>query len=133
MQKKWWKYIICCFKTAIEEGLPEKLNIWFSNKFQGTNLWRKPQPLSKTVNSIALQWQISVAESRLFISFKKTDGNWAKAISLDILNKDNSHQMCPNLSPDGKYLFYTSQQTGLGNTAFWVSAKIIEELKPKVL
>ena len=61
----------------------------------------------------------------------ETMGGTRGAWSLDILNKDNSHQLCPNLSPDGKYLFYTSQQTGSGNTTFWVDAKIIEELKPK--
>jgi len=182
-------------RTALEEDLPEKLNIWYSNKIQGTDLWGKPQPISNNLNSIAIQWQISVAEngniyfhsltsgggdifisefkkgrysepyvlgsnvntelyevtpyispdesyiifsrlkfqspikSGLFISFKKADGTWAKAISMNILNKDNSHQLCPNVSPDGKYLFYTSQETGLGNTTFWVDAKIINNLK----
>jgi uncharacterized lipoprotein NlpE involved in copper resistance len=184
-------------RTAIEEGLPEKLNIWFLNKIKKTNRWGKPQPLSKIVNSIELQWQISVAEngnlyfhsrtsgggdifiaefkngsysepyvlganvntelyevtpyispdesyiifsrlklgspikSGLFISFKGINGTWTKAISLDILNKDNSHQLCPNLSPDGKYLFF-KQGTGSNRDIYWVDAKIIKDKRFKI-
>ena len=38
----------------------------------------------------------------------------------------------PMLSPDGKYLFFTSTRSGDGDI-YWMDAAIIEEHKPKNL
>lgn len=65
----------------------------------------------------------------LAISFRLANGTWSEAQNLDKLNRPNSSQLCPNVTPDAKYLFYICQ-TPKGNTAFWVSAKIIEEYRP---
>jgi hypothetical protein len=35
---------------------------------------------------------------------------------------------CPSVSRDGKYIFYT-----MNRDIYWVSAKILDELKTKVL
>lgn len=63
--------------------------------------------------------------SRMFISFKKTDGEWTEAVSMGTYLKG---AMLINVSTDGKYLFYAAK-----GDIYWVSAKIIEELKPKEL
>jgi len=39
----------------------------------------------------------------------------------------------PSISPDGKYLFFTRNKGSEISDFYWVSAKIIEELKPKEL
>jgi Tol biopolymer transport system component len=43
----------------------------------------------------------------LYISFKDLDGNWGEPINLG--NKINSdlRDICPTITPDGKYLFFT--------------------------
>jgi hypothetical protein len=43
----------------------------------------------------------------------------------DKINTKN-HELCPFVSKDGKYLFYTSNQD-----IYWVSAEIINEIKDK--
>lgn len=62
----------------------------------------------------------------LYISFKNTDGTWTKSINMgDKINTKN-HELCPFVSKDGKYFFYTSNQD-----IYWVSSKIIDELKKR--
>ncbi|MEM9819471.1 MAG: sialidase family protein [Bacteroidota bacterium] len=63
----------------------------------------------------------------LYISYKNIDGTWTKAINMG--NKINTakHELCPFVSMDGKYFFYTSNQD-----IYWVSTKIITELKEKI-
>ena len=62
----------------------------------------------------------------LYISFKDKSGRWTRLINMG--NSINTEQSEANatFSPDGKYLFFTR-----GDDIFWVSAKIIEKLKPK--
>jgi len=63
----------------------------------------------------------------LLISFKNSDGYWGEIISFrDIYDFEKFG--IPMLTPDYKYLFFSSQ----GNI-YWVDAKIIEELKPDEL
>ncbi len=59
----------------------------------------------------------------LMISFQTKDRTWTNAKKMGIIPN-----MCPSVSPDGKYLFFARH----GNI-FWVDAKIIEILKPKNL
>lgn len=69
----------------------------------------------------------------LYVSFRTTDGGWSKARCL-------SHELkieniwFPSLSYDGKFLFFCGGYPGAhGYTQsryYWVSARIIESLKP---
>ncbi|MDB4292171.1 hypothetical protein N9954_02100 [Maribacter sp.] len=60
----------------------------------------------------------------LYISFKNTDGTWSKSIHMGDKINTEKHELCPFVSKDGKYLFYTSNQD-----IYWVSSKLIYELK----
>ncbi|MCP4724220.1 MAG: hypothetical protein GY863_04255, partial [bacterium] len=67
-------------------------------------------------------------EGRLYISFRKTDRTWTPAESLgEEINSTASR--FPNMSPDGKYFFFTSLKGDMEHI-YWVDAKTIEELKP---
>jgi len=67
-----------------------------------------------------------MGKSQLFISFKDKNGNWMKAIKFDeTINKTYTENI-PNVSPDGKYFFFHRN-----NDIYWVSAEIIEDLRPK--
>ena len=65
----------------------------------------------------------------LYVSFKKNDGSWTKAIEMGSEINTIYNNLCASLSPDGKYLFYLSQRDGW-NRMFWVSTKVIEKLSP---
>lgn len=73
-----------------------------------------------------------VGSGDLYIVFKKPDGSWSDAVNMG--NKINSPklEMVCSISPDGKYLFIRTFRNGNADI-YWVSAKIIEELKPKEL
>ena len=60
----------------------------------------------------------------LYISFKNSDGTWTKSINMGDKINTEKHELCPFVSMDGKYLFYTSDQD-----IYWVNSKIIDELK----
>ena len=68
--------------------------------------------------------------SDLYICYKDEKGHWSKAINSELCT-DNS-DWCATVSPDGKYLFFTRNNTGNGDI-YWVDANIIKELKPKEL
>ena len=59
---------------------------------------------------------------RTFVSFSRDDGTWSRGYDL------GRKYHIPAISPDGKYIFFESN-----GDIYWVSAKIIEELKPKEL
>jgi len=74
------------------------------------------------------------ASFELLISFRKPDGSWSQPKTIDL----GMNAGLPFVSPDGKFLFFTGeepgQSTGGGpgkSDIYWVSAKIVEELRPK--
>ena len=72
----------------------------------------------------------------LYISFRKPDGSWTKAVSMKEALKaaDSDVYASARVTPDGKYIFFEKYflQTDKSDL-YWVSAKIIEELKPEEL
>ena len=93
----------------------------------------------------------------LFISYKLKNGLWSEPRNLGKgINTKRSGEACPWVTPDRKYMFFSSgtrtlpnysavpltrekkirilNQPGHGSEdVFWVSGKIIEELKPDEL
>lgn len=89
----------------------------------------------------------------LYISFRNEDGSWTKAKNMGEPINSSVSEICPSVSPDGKYFFFTSRRTKLknysatpltyadklmmlagpgngGEDIYWVDAKVIEDLKP---
>ncbi|MBN2184658.1 MAG: PD40 domain-containing protein [Candidatus Krumholzibacteriota bacterium] len=64
----------------------------------------------------------------LYISYREKDGSWGDAINLEALNTSEA-DWGATVSPDGKYIFFTRNITGNGDI-YWVSSKIIEDLRP---
>ncbi|MCU0461827.1 MAG: hypothetical protein MUF36_07430 [Bacteroidales bacterium] len=65
--------------------------------------------------------------SVLFCSFKNKGGKWSEPVELK-MDMDAGQ---PFVTNDGKYLFFTSGDPRSGSNIYWVSAKIIEELRTK--
>lgn len=86
----------------------------------------------------------------MYISFRQKDGSWAEAKNMGSAINSSSQDYCPNLSPDGRYLFFSSYrakaagkdltyqelakylsgpQNGSGGDIYWVSSEILSQLK----
>ena len=89
----------------------------------------------------------------LYVSFKRRDGAWGEPVNLGEEVNSSEDELEPRLSPDGRYLFFTSfrkqdpsifkgrsypalmkllrdPQNGYG-TLYWIDARIIEEKRPQ--
>ncbi len=66
----------------------------------------------------------------LYISVRLDDGSWSEAKSLGGVINSAEYELCPYVTDDGKYFFFTSYRNGQGDI-FWVDAKILEEYKPQ--
>lgn len=60
----------------------------------------------------------------LYISYKNADGTWSESFNMGKGINTENHELCPFVSTDKKYLFYTSDQD-----IYWISSNIIEELR----
>jgi Tol biopolymer transport system component len=88
----------------------------------------------------------------LYISFQKDDGSWTEAKNMGEKINTSANEICPSVSSDGKYLFFSSSRntyksysdvpytyermvkqlngpgSGYGDI-YWMDARIIEDLK----
>ena len=64
----------------------------------------------------------------LWISFKNETGEWDKPRNLGPGINTIAHEYCPMISPDGKYLFFTSNRVGT-NDIYWISSEIIDYVR----
>jgi hypothetical protein len=65
-------------------------------------------------------------DSDLFVSFRNTLGTWSEAKNLGKRINTPASETCAAIAPNGKYFFYQSQ-----GDIYWVSARVIEELRMK--
>jgi hypothetical protein len=68
----------------------------------------------------------------IYISWKNNDGTWIEPRNKGSEINSAGSEYGSTISPDGKYFFYTSNKNG-SEDIFWISAKIIEELKQKMV
>ncbi|WP_026947515.1 TolB family protein [Algoriphagus marincola] len=57
-------------------------------------------------------------ESDLYISFKR-NGQWTKALNMGPSVNSHLNEMCPSISPDGRYLFF-HRGDGIRGDIYWV-------------
>ncbi|GGI90554.1 hypothetical protein GCM10007978_30230 [Shewanella hanedai] len=78
-------------------------------------------------------------QSDMYISFKQKDGSWIPAINMGPQINTDMQESAPQLTHDGKYLFFTRgdwkvKEDGSRNYVgkrYWVDAKVIENLRSK--
>lgn len=63
----------------------------------------------------------------LYISFKNKHGRWTRAQNLGKTINTEGHELCPFVTADGNYLFYTSKED-----IYWVSTAIFTKFKNAV-
>jgi len=64
-------------------------------------------------------------ENDLWVSFRNADGSWDDAVNLGETVNTEWDDWVPTISPDGRYIFYTSTN----NDIYWVSARILDRLR----
>lgn len=114
-------------------------DIYYSSRIDGE--FMEPIKLNDSINTKRYEADVFIApderymifcsirkggygQGDLYISFKKDNGNWTHAKNMGESINNEFHQLCPFVSKDGKYLFFTSNQD-----IYWVDAKIIEGYK----
>ncbi len=101
----------------------------------------------------SMGWGRGIGGGDLWICFRKADGSWTRARNMGAAVNSPNFEFCPSLTPDGKYLFFTSNRTQYpaysetalsyndiikrleapgngGHDIYWVDAKVIDELRP---
>jgi ketosteroid isomerase-like protein len=68
----------------------------------------------------------------LWVSFRGADAAWSEPVNLGPGVNSPEIDLCPVVTADGKYLFFLSQRNGESH-AYWVSAKILDDLKAKAV
>jgi hypothetical protein len=122
----------------------------FVRKWTGSG-YADPELLDREINTGGINWCLWIApdesyliwsshrpggqgDGDLYISFRKKDGRWGRAINMGDKINTAGQERFPSVSPDGKYLFFArTQDEKTYSDFYWVDAKIIEELKPKEL
>jgi Tol biopolymer transport system component len=102
-----------------------------------------PEPVDASVNDYPHHWHFSVdVDHTIYFSSsvpdrlgegdiycaELVDGEWQKPQNLGKPINTPSIEICPMVSPDGKYLFFLSQRGGESHI-WWVDAGFIEKLK----
>ena len=64
----------------------------------------------------------------LYVSFRDPEGAWSPPRNMGPDINSNKRDFCPMVTPDGKYLFFSSKRHGVGDI-FWVDADVIEKLR----
>ncbi len=106
-----------------------------------------PENLGSAINSDRNDWDAFIAPDEsciifssqnradtfggqdLYISFRQDDGSWTMAKNMGPSVNSHSGEICPSVSLDGKYLFFTSRRQGMADI-FWIDSDIIHKLKP---
>jgi ankyrin repeat protein len=64
----------------------------------------------------------------LYVSFRNADGTWSPPRNLGPRVNSEAADICPIVSPDGRYLFFNSTRGG-NDDNYWVDAAVIRELR----
>lgn len=118
---------------------PNNFDIYYS-KWQD-NSFLAPVVLDESINTNAYEADVFVSpdesymifcairsdglgQGDLYISFRTSDGEWPKAQNMGDPINSIYHELCPFVTQDGKYLFFTSNED-----IYWVDALIIENYR----
>lgn len=123
-------------------------DLYFSRMVNGQ--YQTPENLGPAINSDKHDWDSYIAPDEsyiifsskdredtlgtqdLYISYKDKKGDWTRAINMGARVNSVADEICPSVSPDGKYLFFTSRRRGKADI-FWIETKVINDLRPAAL
>ena len=131
-------------------GPVEGSNIWdwtiYCSKFENGS-YCEPEELTDALYSSMYSWTPYIAPDEsyiifsallkenpedygdLYISFKKKNKTWTKAVNMGKNINSGSQERFPSVSPDNKFLFFARNTEKYHSDIYWVNAEIIEKLK----
>ncbi|MCP4903156.1 MAG: hypothetical protein GY906_39850, partial [bacterium] len=71
----------------------------------------------------------SIGAQDLYIAFRGTDGGWGTARNMGRRVNSSSDEICPSVSLDGQFFFFTSRRRGVADI-YWMTTDIVEEMRP---
>lgn len=77
-------------------------------------------------------WGAGFGGGDLFVSFREEDDTWSRPLNMGGGINSSGHEYCPAISPDQKYMFFTSNVRGTEDI-YWVDAAIIDSIRFKDL
>lgn len=103
--------------------------------------FQKPIKLPETINTKMYEADVFIAPDEsyiifcsvkrsgygngdLYISFKNKKGEWTTAQNMGTAVNSDGHEICPFVTHDRKFLFFTSSQD-----IYWISTQIIDQLR----
>jgi len=131
--------------SSSREGGHGKSDLYSSKQVNG--VYQKSESLKGAINTQFREGDVFIAPDEsylivissdrsdtfgkgdLYISFRNKNDEWREAINMGKTINTESHDYCPMVSLDAKYLFFSSSIKG-NDDIYWVDAKIIEKLKP---
>lgn len=131
------------FQAVRDEGYG-KADIYRSRLVDG--VYRMPENLGPVVNSEHYEGDVYVApdesymiitiygreddigDGDLYVSFRNPDDVWSPPKNMGPGVNSDKRDFCPMVTPDGKYLFFSSKRLGVGDI-FWVDADVFEALR----
>jgi len=72
-------------------------------------------------------------DNDLYISYNMKNGQWTTPKNLGPEINSGYMDNCPRISPNGKYLFFTSRKNGPDWVLCWADASFVEKLRPEFL
>ena len=66
----------------------------------------------------------------LYISYKRNNDSWTNPQNLGQDINSDQLDLCPRISPNGKYLFFITRRDSPYFAIYWADASFIEELRP---
>ncbi len=138
------------FSVAADGSIysPGDGDIWVSRLVDG--VYQAPENLGAPVNSDAGEGAPFIAPDQsylifmrvrheenigfvdLWISFRDESGRWTEPLNLGEPVTSRGNEICPIVSPDGRYLFFNSNRAG-NDDNYWVDAGFIQELRREAL
>lgn len=67
----------------------------------------------------------------LYISYRQNDGKWTMPVDLGPDINSDQLDLCPQITPDGKYLLLTTRRDFPDFAIYWAKAGFVEALRPK--
>jgi len=71
----------------------------------------------------------NVGSIDLYISFKDESGEWTPLTNMGEAMNSPSHDLCPFVTLDGRYLFFNSHRGGQADI-YWIDSEVIEKFRP---
>lgn len=134
-------YFFSCRSGGIG-GCDIYMSRWVNGKYV------KAKVLDSAVNSDKNDWDAYIAPDEsyiifssqnrsdtlggqdLYISFRNSSGAWSKAMNMGPKVNSAYAEICPSVSLDGKYFFFTSRRRGKADI-FWMTVDVIEKMRKK--